>query len=96
MVGLLVIDVVEGSAIEALPFMENIALTRLAKFQSFKDVIKNAVNTGIVKTIHSARVSMPGQVEELEDPIIKKKYYKWRTNLLETKLYWHQWFKGMS
>lgn len=39
-VGLLVIDVVEGTAIEALPFMESIVAKRPKKFKSVEDVIE--------------------------------------------------------
>ena len=37
--GAFVIDVVEGSAMEALPFMEDIVLKRPKKFQSLQAVV---------------------------------------------------------
>jgi protein phosphatase methylesterase 1 len=60
--GLFVIDVVEGSAMEALPFMENIVMSRPPEFKSLSSVIQWAVKTGQVKDLESARVSMPPQV----------------------------------
>lgn len=60
--GLFVIDVVEGSAMEALPFMENIVMSRPSEFKSLSSVIQWAVKTGQVKDLESARVSMPPQV----------------------------------
>jgi protein phosphatase methylesterase 1 len=57
--GLFVIDVVEGSAMDALPFMENIVLSRPPEFKSLQSVVQYGVKSGTVKDIESARVSMP-------------------------------------
>lgn len=38
--GLIVIDVVEGTAMEALPFMENIVKTRPTLFKTVQDAIE--------------------------------------------------------
>mmetsp|Transcript_5459 Transcript_5459/g.9237 ORF Transcript_5459/g.9237 Transcript_5459/m.9237 type:complete len:142 (-) Transcript_5459:39-464(-) len=50
----------------------------------------------MVRDLNSAKVSMPGQMEEKVDPVIHQKYFKWRTNLMATKMHWNDWFKGMS
>lgn len=39
-IGLFVIDVVEGTAMEALPFMENIVYDRPHRFKTLQDVVK--------------------------------------------------------
>lgn len=57
--GLFVIDVVEGSAMEALPFMENIVTSRPSEFKSLQSVIQYGIKSGTVRDIESARVSMP-------------------------------------
>ncbi len=57
--GLFIIDVVEGSALDALPFMENIVSQRPSRFSSLQSVIKYGVNSGTVRNLESARVSMP-------------------------------------
>lgn len=38
--GLIVIDVVEGTAMEALPFMENIVTTRPTNFSSIESAVQ--------------------------------------------------------
>ena len=57
--GLFIIDVVEGSAMDALPFMESIVKTRPSKFDSLQSVIKYGVTSNTVRDVRSARVSMP-------------------------------------
>ena len=57
--GLFVIDVVEGSAMDALPFMESIVLSRPPEFKSLQSVVQYGVKSGTVKDVESARVSMP-------------------------------------
>lgn len=56
------IDVVEGSAMDALPFMENIVISRPQEFKSIQSVVQYGIKSGTVKDLESARVSMPPQV----------------------------------
>ena len=64
---IIIIDVVEGTAMEALPFMEQIVKNRPPEFDSLRSVIKYGVQSGQVKDRNSARVSMPAQVIETTD-----------------------------
>ena len=81
---------------EALPFMENIVLSRPPEFKSLASVVQYGVKSGTVKDIESARVSMPDQViAKIEEGTGIKKYI-WRTDLLATKTYWEGWFKGLT
>lgn len=57
--GLIVIDVVEGTAMEALPFMEQIVSNRPKMFKDLPSVVKYGYSTGQVRDKRSARVSMP-------------------------------------
>jgi len=66
--GLFIIDVVEGSAMDALPFMESIVKSRPTQFTSLQSVIKYGVSSGTVRDVNSAKVSMPAQVVESTDP----------------------------
>jgi protein phosphatase methylesterase 1 len=43
--GLFVIDVVEGSAMDALPFMENIVLSRPQEFKSLQSVVQYGIKS---------------------------------------------------
>ena len=56
------IDVVEGSAMDALPFMENIVLSRPPEFKSLASVVQYGIRSASVKDLESARISMPDQV----------------------------------
>lgn len=53
------IDVVEGSAMDALPFMENIVLSRPQEFKNLQSVVQYGIKSGTVKDLESARLSMP-------------------------------------
>jgi protein phosphatase methylesterase 1 len=93
--GLFVIDVVEGSAMDALPFMENIVMSRPPEFKSLTSVVQYGVKSGTVKDIESARVSMPHQVVAKTDENGNTKYV-WRTDLMASKSFWEGWFKGLT
>jgi len=88
--GLFVIDVVEGSAMEALPFMENIVLKRPKKFKNLQGVVQYGYSSGSVRDLTSAKVSMPPQVKEVDGE------YVWKTDLIATKPHWVPWFKGLT
>jgi len=94
--GLFVIDVVEGSAMDALPFMENIVTSRPPEFKSLQSVVQYGIKSGTVKDLESARVSMPPQVVAKTDDVSGTTKYVWRTDLLATKPYWEGWFKGLT
>lgn len=89
-VGVFVIDVAEGSALAALPFMEQIVEGRPASFSSMKEVIKYGLLSGQVKKLESARLTMPDLVVEKEGQFV------WKTDLLGSKDFWKGWFKGMN
>lgn len=57
--GVAIIDVVEGTAMEALPFMEQIVKNRPVHFPDLPSVVKYGVLGGQVRDKRSARVSMP-------------------------------------
>ena len=51
---LFVIDVVEGSALEALPMMEQIVKMRPKEFESVSDVVKYGFTNNLSKNIDAA------------------------------------------
>lgn len=61
--GLVVIDVVEGTAIEALSGMQAILKGRPAMFNSLEKAIEWAVRSGQTKNVESARLSMPAMLK---------------------------------
>ena len=90
--GVYVIDVCEGSAMDALPFMENIIDERPKAFKSVQDVIKWALKTQTVRNIYSARVSMPQQVKEVRISDDAPPTYVWKTDLKASKVHWEGQF----
>nr|SVE73608.1 EOG090X07NZ [Daphnia atkinsoni] len=60
--GLIVIDVVEGTAMEALASMQSFLRSRPKHFHSLDQAIEWSVRSGQIRNGDSARVSMPGQL----------------------------------
>lgn len=60
--GFVIIDVVEGTAKDALPLMLSVIKTRPTKFPSIKNAIEWSVRSNMTKNLDSARVSMPGNL----------------------------------
>ncbi|XP_063042934.1 protein phosphatase methylesterase 1-like [Engraulis encrasicolus] len=65
-VGLVVIDVVEGSAMEVLHSMQNFFKGRPKSFKTIDHAIEWSVKSGQIRNLESARVSMVGQVRSVE------------------------------
>ena len=59
-----IIDVVEGSALDVLPMMEQIVKSRPQSFGSLEEVVKWGYMNNEAKFLESARVSMPDRVVE--------------------------------
>lgn len=91
-VGLVVIDVVEGTAMAALPYMTNWLANRTGSFASVEKAIRYVTSARYVRNIRSARISVPPQVF-FSDSIGR---WVWRTPLEETQQYWNGWFDGLS
>ena len=95
MQGLMVIDVVEGTAMDALPFMENIVNNRPERFNSIQKGIEYMYKSGTIKNIESARISVPPLLkEEVNNKGVKT--YVFKTNLMESKPFWNEWFIGLT
>ena len=62
LLGLVVEDVVEGTAMEALAGMHTVLQNRPKQFQGLEQAVEWAVRSGQVRNVESARVSVPGQV----------------------------------
>lgn len=66
LVGVTVIDVVEGTAMEALASMQSFLRSRPTHFKSVQNAIEWSVRSGQIRNLDSARVSIPGQILNLE------------------------------
>jgi len=67
---LIVIDVVEGTALDALTHMQSFLRGRPSVFNSLQHAIEYCVRTGQIKNVDSARVSVAGQVKRLDGKVV--------------------------
>ena len=88
--GLIIIDVVEGTAMEALPYMENIVINRPKEYKTKEEFIEYMVKNNVIQNLESARISVPSLIHK------NKENYTWKTDLLNSKTYWKGWFKGLT
>jgi len=87
---LVVVDVVEGTAMASLPKMTALLGSRPKSFNSVSDAISWAITSGMIKNKESASVSVPPQVKEADG------HYVWKTDLQATSKFWAGWFQNMS
>uniref|UniRef100_A0A2P2JXW8 Protein phosphatase methylesterase 1 n=1 Tax=Rhizophora mucronata TaxID=61149 RepID=A0A2P2JXW8_RHIMU len=90
--GLLVVDVVEGTAIASLVHMRKILSSRMQHFSSIEKAIEWSVKGGSLRNIDSARVSVPATLKYDDS----KNCYVYRACLEETEQYWRGWYEGLS
>ncbi|XP_026477421.1 protein phosphatase methylesterase 1-like [Ctenocephalides felis] len=62
LIGLSVIDVVEGTALDALASMQSFLRSRPSHFKSVEHAIEWSVRSGQIRNLDSAKVSMQGQI----------------------------------
>ncbi|KAK2740987.1 Protein phosphatase methylesterase 1 [Onygenales sp. PD_40] len=89
-----VLDVVEGSAMDALQSMETYLSTRPSSFPSLASGIEWHTRSRTIRNTISARVSVPSLLRE--EPADPSRPWKWRTDLAATKPFWENWFIGLS
>jgi protein phosphatase methylesterase 1 len=91
LLGYAVLDVVEGSAMEALKHMQSYLVTRPKSFASLPAAIEWHIRSRTLRNPQSARASVPSLL--LQSP---EGRWIWRTDLSRTEAYWENWFNGMS
>lgn len=89
-IGVVVLDVVEGSAIDALASMKSILKARPPSFKSLDEAIDYMVNSRQIRNRESAQLSVPSTLK-----LIEGRYY-WRVDLLKTEQFWTTWFQNLS
>uniref|UniRef100_A0A668UZA5 Protein phosphatase methylesterase 1 n=1 Tax=Oreochromis aureus TaxID=47969 RepID=A0A668UZA5_OREAU len=85
LLGLCVIDVVEGTAMDALNSMQNFLRSRPKTFKSLENAIEWSVKSGQIRNIESARVSMGGQVKKCVWALSSLQYVLWVSNKESSK-----------
>lgn len=90
--GLVVVDVVEGTALASLIHMQKILSSRMQHFATIDKAIEWSVKGGSLRNIDSARVSIPATLTYDDS----KKCYVYRAQLEKTERYWRGWYEGLS
>ncbi|KAL5713236.1 protein phosphatase methylesterase-1 [Ranunculus cassubicifolius] len=90
--GLIVVDVVEGTAIASLIHMQKILSSRMQYFPTIEKAVEWSVKGGSLRNVESARLSVPSTLVYDDS----KKCYTYRTRLEETDRYWKGWYEGLS
>jgi len=92
--GYAVLDVVEGSAMDALQSMQTYLSSRPAEFPSLSQGIEWHVRSRTIRNPLSARVSVPALLAHTADD--SSSPWGWRTDLEKTQPFWEGWFVGLS
>ncbi|KAL2065081.1 hypothetical protein VTL71DRAFT_4221 [Oculimacula yallundae] len=93
--GYAVLDVVEGSAIDALQSMQTYLSTRPAGFPSLESGIEWHIRSRTIRNSISARTSVPALLKH--DPTLRSsRCWTWQTDLAATQPFWQGWFVGLS
>ncbi len=95
LLGYAVLDVVEGSAMDALQSMQTYLSTRPTGFATLKDGIDWHIRSRTIRNSVSARTSVPALLV-LDEARGGSRPWKWRTNLAATQPFWEGWFVGLS
>lgn len=95
--GYAVLDVVEGSAMDALQSMQTILNTRPTGFPTVEAGVEWHVRSRTIRNSVSARASVPSLlVREDSRANDQRPWWKWRTDLAATQPFWQNWFAGLS
>ncbi|KAI9851778.1 MAG: Protein phosphatase methylesterase 1 [Thelocarpon superellum] len=88
-----VLDVVEGSAMDALQSMQTYLTTRPSTFPSLSVGIEWHIRSRTIRNTTSARTSVPPLLTQSVQP---PNAWLWRTDLAATQPFWESWFRGLS
>jgi len=93
--GYAVLDVVEGSAMDALHSMQTYISTRPTGFANLQMGIEWHVRSRTIRNSLSARTSVPALLVR-DEHIDVTRPWRWRTDLAATQPFWEGWFVGLS
>lgn len=96
LLGYTVLDVVEGSAMDALQSMTTYLSTRPTGFASVQAGIDWHIRSRTIRNAVSARTSVPALLSLEEGAPAGGRPWKWRTDLAATEPFWSDWFVGLS
>ena len=90
--GVVPIDIVEGSAIASLPMLLPMLDARPSSFKNIEEAIKWTLEARMINNPSSALHSVPPMLKLAENGM----EYIWRTNLSATSIYWNEYYTGLS
>lgn len=93
--GYAVLDVVEGSAMDALQSMQTYLSTRPLGFPSLESGIDWHIRSRTIRNSLSARTSVPALLS-FDEEARSSRCWTWKTDLAATQPYWEGWFVGLS
>ncbi|KAF9208534.1 Protein with carboxyl methyl esterase activity [Haplosporangium sp. Z 27] len=96
LIGVAVLDIVEGVAIETLSYLNGWLERRPNMFRTLDKVVQWGVKSGTVRNLSSARVSCPPLVIPSKESTPENPCYVWRTDLAASEQYWREWFTGLT
>ncbi|CAD8105953.1 unnamed protein product [Paramecium sonneborni] len=85
--GLIVIDMIENKAFESIQIMDYSLRKRPNIFSSYDSAINYHLQNSIIRNPNSAQITVPNYLNEK---------LEWKVDLIETKIYWDQWFDGIQ
>ncbi|KAJ2631498.1 Protein phosphatase methylesterase 1 [Coemansia sp. RSA 1290] len=91
-VGLVLIDIVEGSAMDSLSAIPVFINARPKSFASLENAIAWHIESDAIQNVESARLSVPSLLVSHD----KSNSWTWRTQLLPTERFWKSWYSGLS
>ncbi|KAI9784101.1 MAG: Protein phosphatase methylesterase 1 [Geoglossum umbratile] len=91
-----VLDVVEGSAIDALQSMQTYLSTRPLGFTTQASGIEWHIRSRTIRNSTSARIAVPALLRQDPSPQNPSRTWVWRTDLAKTQPFWEGWFIGLS
>ncbi|CDJ38242.1 protein phosphatase methylesterase 1, putative [Eimeria tenella] len=106
--GLMVLDVVEGTALAALPQMAAFVSRFPSLFTSCKEAVNWSIFAGLLCNRSSAAISIPSQLVKTTRGALPASHkgadkgppdeevWTWRVDVMATEPYWEGWFRGMS
>ncbi|CAN6650466.1 protein phosphatase methylesterase 1 [Trichomonascus vanleenenianus] len=94
LIGVVVMDVVEGPTLESLAHMTKLLDSWPSSFPTIEESIEWHLSRSILHNRESAAVSVPGALKPVS--AAKGAGYTWSIDLRKTEPYWQDWFKGLS
>lgn len=89
--GLLVLDIVEGTAVASMEHGLLVVNSRPTLFESPAQAVRWSVDANVLRSLDAARLSVPSQLVALPEG-----GYGWRTNLAASYRHWASWYQSLS